>query len=146
MGWGTRVLRAALAASVVAGAGLLAPGGAAAFSPAIDYAVHCQGCHRADGSGTPGSVPALAGSVGKLLRLPGGRAFVVQVPGVSTAPVDDASLAAIVNWMLARFGKDDLPPDFVPYTADEVGRLRQTPLTDVDTVRARLVAGQPGVE
>jgi hypothetical protein len=117
-----------------------------AFSPDIDYAVHCQGCHRADGSGTPGSVPALAGSVGKLLRVPGGRAFVVQVPGVSTAPVDDASLAAIVNWMLERFGKDDLPADFVPYTAEEVGTLRKTPLTHVDEVRARILAGAPAVE
>jgi hypothetical protein len=119
---------------------------AAAFTPDIDFAVHCQGCHRADGSGTPGSVPALAGSVGKLLRVPGGRAFVVQVPGVSTAPVDDASLAAIVNWMLERFGKDDLPADFVPYTAEEVGTLRRTPLTQVDEVRARILAGAPAVE
>jgi len=115
----------------------------AAFSPDVDYAVHCQGCHLADGAGTPGSVPPLAGSVGKLLRVPGGRAFVVQVPGVSTAPVDDAALAAIVNWMLERFGKDDLPPDFVPYTAAEVGTLRKTPLTDVDTVRARIMAAAP---
>jgi mono/diheme cytochrome c family protein len=118
----------------------------AAFSPDVDWAVHCQGCHRADGSGTPGSVPALAGSVGKLLRVSGGRAFVVQVPGVSMAPVDDASLAAIVNWMLERFGKDDLPADFVPYTAEEVGTLRRTPLTDVDTVRARIMAAAPPVE
>lgn len=126
--------------------GVLVCSDAAAFSPDIDYAVHCQGCHRADGSGTPGSVPPLAGSVGKLLRVPGGRAFVVQVPGVSTAPVDDESLAAIVNWMLERFGKGDLPADFVPYTATEVGTLRRTPLVEVDKVRARIMAAAPAVE
>ena len=136
---------AALVALVVGFVAGAVGGEAAAFSPDIDYAVHCQGCHRADGSGTPGSVPALAGSVGKLLRVPGGRAFVVQVPGVSTAPVDDESLAAIVNWMLERFGKDDLPADFVPYTATEVGTLRKTPLTQVDEVRASIMAGPPAV-
>jgi len=136
----------AVAALLVFVASIALEWSAAAFSPDIDYAVHCQGCHRADGSGTPGSVPPLAGSVGKLLRVPGGRAFVVQVPGVSTAPVDDASLAAIVNWMLERFGKDDLPADFVPYTAEEVGTLRRTPLTEVDEVRARIMAAAPPVE
>jgi len=57
--------------------------------PALDYAVTCQGCHRADGAGTPGTVPALAGSVGKFLRVPGGREFLVRVPGVAQAPLDD---------------------------------------------------------
>jgi len=131
-----RILLALVASVAVASS-------AYAFSPDIDYAVHCQGCHLADGSGTPGSVPPLAGSVGKLLRVPGGRAFVVQVPGVSTAPVDDVALAAIVSWMLERFGKGDLPPDFVPYTAEEVGTLRKTPLTEVDAVRARIMAAAP---
>jgi hypothetical protein len=53
---------------------------------------------------------------------------------------------AIVNWMLDRFGKDDLPADFVPYTAEEVGTLRKTPLTRVDEVRARILAAAPAVE
>jgi mono/diheme cytochrome c family protein len=106
---------------------------------ALDYAVNCQGCHRADGAGTPGSVPALAGSVGKFLRVPGGREYLGRVPGVAQAGLDDAALAGVVNWMLDTFGKDDRPADFVPYTADEVGRLRQKPLTDVDRVRRELV-------
>ena len=106
---------------------------------ALDYAVTCQGCHRADGAGTPGTVPALAGSVGRVLRVPGGREFLVRVPGVAQAPLDDAALAAVLNWMLERFGRNDVPKDFVPYGVAEVGRLRQRPLTDVEGARRELL-------
>ena len=120
----------------------LAPGAAAAegtSGPALDYAVTCQGCHRADGAGTPGTVPALAGSVGKFLRVPGGREFLVRVPGVAQAPLDDTALAAVLNWMLDRFGRDDVPKGVVPYTAEEVNQLRRRPLTDVVGARRHLV-------
>ncbi|TMA32501.1 MAG: cytochrome c [Deltaproteobacteria bacterium] len=124
------VLLAAAAASVAA---------ADVGGPALDYALNCQGCHRADGAGTPGSVPALAGSVGKFLRVPGGREYLIRVPGVAQAPLDDAATAAVLNWILARFGNDDLPADFSPYTPAEIGRLRRDPLTDVERVRRDLL-------
>jgi mono/diheme cytochrome c family protein len=111
----------------------------AASGPELDYAVTCQGCHRADGTGTPGTVPALAGSVGRFLRVPGGRDFLARVPGVAQAPLDDAALAAVLNWVLRRFGGDDVPKDFVAYTADELGPLRRRPLTDVDRARGELL-------
>lgn len=112
---------------------------ARAGTPAVDYALECQGCHRADGTGTPGSVPALAGSVGRFLHVPGGRAFLGRVPGVAQAPLDDAALAAVLNWMLAEFAPGEVPKDFAPYTAEEVGRLRRSPLTNVERVRAELL-------
>ena len=104
--------------------------------PALDYTLNCQGCHRADGTGTPGTVPALAGSVAKFLKVPGGREYLCRVPGVAQAPLDDAALAAVLNWMLDRFDRADIPADFRPYTPEEVGRLRADPLTDVTTRRA----------
>jgi hypothetical protein len=116
--------------------------GAAAYTPAVDFALECQGCHRADGAETPGSVPGLAGSVAQFLGVPGGREYLVRVPGVAQAPLDDAALAAVLNWMLARYDAANLPSDFVPYTADEVRRLRRHPLTDVDAVRKALLAGR----
>ena len=108
--------------------------------PELDYVINCQGCHRADGSGTPDSVPALAGSVGRFLRVPGGREYLARVPGVAQAPLDDAATAGVLNWLLRRFDPTALPPRFAPYTADEVGRLRRTPLIDVDGTRRRLLA------
>jgi len=128
--------RTAAVLVVVAAASLAA---ADVGGPALDYALNCQGCHRADGAATPGSVPALAGSVGKFLRVPGGREYLVRVPGVAQAPLDDAATAAVLNWILVRFGGDDLPADFSPYTPAEIGRLRRNPLTDVERVRRELL-------
>ena len=50
-----------------------------------------------------------------------------------------ARLANVVNWMLSTFSLDQLPKNYVSYTADEVGRLRKNPLTEVNSVRADLV-------
>jgi len=122
---------------------LLAASPALAGSPAVDYALNCQGCHLNDGSGTPGSVPPLAGSVGRFMRVRGGREYLVQVPGVATSPLDDAALAAVLNWMLDRFGPPQLPEKYEAYTAAEVGTLRQKPLTNVDRVRADLLRDVP---
>jgi mono/diheme cytochrome c family protein len=118
---------------------LAAATASAVDGPELDYAVTCQGCHRADGSGTPGTVPALAGSVGRFARVAGGREFLARVPGVAQAPLDDAALAAVLNWVLRRFGGADVPGSFAPYTADEVGALRRRPLTDVERTRRELL-------
>jgi len=135
------VTRPAVALVLIAAAACATAGLAHAIEgPALDYAVHCQGCHHADGNGTPGSIPALAGNVAKFLRAPGGREYLGRVPGVATSPLDDAALAAVVNWMLATFDAADVPKDFTPYTAAEVGRLRADPLVDVEGPRARLLA------
>jgi hypothetical protein len=111
----------------------------AAASPAFDYALHCQGCHLEDGKGTPGAVPALAGSVGRFLRAPGGREYLLRVPGVAQSALDDAALAALLNWMLQRFDGDEVRADFVAYTPEEVGRERRHPLTDVVGTRRALL-------
>ena len=108
-----------------------------AYDAATNYALNCQGCHLADGSGTPGKVPALAGSLGRFLRVPGGREFLVRVPGVAGARLDDASLAALLEWTIARFD----PTEHAPYTAAEVGHLRAQPLVDVTSERRRLLGG-----
>lgn len=113
---------------------------ARAYTPEVEFTLNCQGCHRADGAGTPDSVPALADSVARFLAVPGGREYLIQVPGVAQAPLDDPALAAVVNWMLERYDTAHLPEDFVPYSAAEVGRLRVKPLVDVEAVRARLLA------
>ncbi len=113
---------------------------ARAYTPAVEYALNCQGCHRADGAGTPESVPRLKGSVARFLGVPGGREYLAQVPGVAQAPLDDQALAAVMNWLLDHFDKEHIPAGFAPYTAEEMGRLRRTPLVDVESVRTRLLA------
>jgi hypothetical protein len=108
--------------------------------PRLDYVLECMGCHLEDGSGAPGRVPSLSG-VGRFLRVPGGRAYLVRVPGVAHAPLDDAAVAALLNWMLARY---DAPaaaaPGFAPFTTAEVASLRATPLADAAAERRALLA------
>ena len=127
-----------VAAGLVLWAGAGA-GAAEVSGPALDYALNCQGCHRADGAATGDSVPALAESVARFLGVPGGREYLVRVPGVAQAPLDDAATAGVLNWILGRFDREHLPADFVPYTAAEVGRLRGSPLTNVGRVRDELL-------
>ena len=104
-----------------------------------NYTLNCQGCHLADASGMEGRVPRLRGEVGRFLHVPGGREYLIRVPGVATTPLDDAALAELMNWLLGEFSATELPDDFRPYTAAEVGALRRHPLVEVEAARARLL-------
>jgi mono/diheme cytochrome c family protein len=107
-----------------------------------DYQLKCQGCHRPDGSGDGHSNPPMRGVVGQFLGVDGGRAFIGRVPGVATTDLDDQRLANLVNWTLYTFDPQHMPADFRPYTARELGQLRQHPLRlERAAMRARLVAG-----
>ena len=132
-------MRRALAAAVV-----LAASTVHAYTPEVDYVLNCQGCHRADSAGTPGSVPPLKDTVARFLGVTGGREYLGRVPGVAQAPLDDAALAAVLNWMLDHFDHAHVPPGFTPYAADEVGRLRRDPLVDVEGTRRKLLATMDG--
>jgi hypothetical protein len=124
---------ACLGGALVAGAAR----GETISGPRLDYVLQCMGCHREDGSGAPGRVPSLDG-VGRFLALPGGRAYLARVPGVAQAPLDDASLAALLNWLVARF--DPAAAPFPPFDAAEVARLRAEPLLDATAERERILA------
>lgn len=130
--------------ALVASAALYASAARAAedspYTPAVLYVLHCQGCHGPEGAELPEKVPALAGSVARFLALPGGREFLGRVPGVAQAPLSDADVARLLGWMLQRFDREHVPPDFVPYAPDEVARLRRAPLVDVSGTRRALVA------
>ena len=119
---------------------LLAAASAAAAPPQQDYVLQCMGCHRADGSGALGRVPSLVGQMGRFLRVPGGRAYLVQVPGAAQSTLDDAALAALLDWMLRAFSPGEMPPDFAPYSAGEVARYRAERPADVAKLRAELLA------
>jgi len=108
-------------------------------SARINYILHCQGCHLADGAGTPGKVPALKNEVGRFLHVPGGREFLIQVPGTSQSALTDAEVATVLNWILGNFSSEQLPADYVPYTTMEISRNRQPPLANVSAVRAKLM-------
>ena len=106
----------------------------------INYMLNCQGCHGANGAGTAdGSVPKMNDFLGNFLHVKGGRDFLVQVPGSANAALSDDALAEVLNWMLGTLSAGELPSAFEPFTAEEVGRLRATPLTDVTQTRDALI-------
>lgn len=124
-----------LAAAVVAQAGEPVP------RARLQFLQHCSGCHGADGSGTPAKgVPSMQGTLGRFLALPGGREFIVQVPGVMNAPLSDRDVAALMNWLLPQVSAATLPAAHRPYEADEITVLRATRPADVAAVRRGLVA------
>ena len=131
----------ALARALALGCALAASGARA--DPALDYMLHCQGCHLADGSGSPGAVPALVG-VGRFLRTSRGREYLIRVPGSAQSPLSDADLAALLDWIVARFDPEAAASGFTPFDAAEVARWRRPPLTEVDALRAALLSELSG--
>ena len=107
----------------------------------VNYMLNCQGCHGPTGAGmADGTVPNINGYLARYLQAPGGREFLVQVPGSANAGITAAALAEVLNWMLATMDATHLPSDFVPYAADEVEALRSRPLREVAPIRASLLA------
>ena len=106
---------------------------------AEDYSRNCQGCHRADGMGAPGAVPRLQRFVGYFTHVPEGRAYIAIPPAHMLPHLDDARFTAVLNWTVLTFSRDELAPDFRPFTAEEVRRYRELPPTDILPMRERLV-------
>jgi hypothetical protein len=128
-----RAVAAAVIASLVARTAL------AGGSPAELYTLNCWGCHKPHAEGIPGTVPRLRNSMGDFLHVPGGRAYLVQVPGVAASSLSNAEVAAVLNWLLITFNKAELPSEFKPYTAEEVARLRAHQLIRVTETRDALI-------
>ena len=106
----------------------------------MNYMLNCQGCHGAEAQGSGvADVPRMKDFVGNFLKVPGGRAFLVQVPGSANASISDAQLAELLNWMLLEVSAAQLPTPFEPYTEAEIKSLRSAPEEDVFGTRAMLV-------
>ena len=112
---------------------------ARAQDPRVDYMLQCQGCHLGDGSGAPGAVPDLRGSLGRFLSVPGGREYLVRVPGAAQSPLSDQRLAAVLDWMIREFGPAEAAANLEPYRAEDVARWREDPYAEVQTVRRELL-------
>ena len=105
----------------------------------INYMLHCQGCHLPDGKGIEGRVPQLKDLVGFFLHSDDGRAFLINVSGVATSALGDKELSEVVNWVLEKFSKKELPTPFRPYTALEVAELRKDPELNPQVRRTQIL-------
>lgn len=132
--------RVLAALALMCGMSIAASGSWATEPRQFDYMVNCQGCHLPDGSGNPQrQVPAFSGQLGKFLSVPGGRAYLVQVPGSALSGMSEEALAGVLNWMLTTFSPAELPRNFQPYTALEVKQWRSSVPADIQQVREDLL-------
>jgi len=119
------------------------------------YATHCVACHQAEGEGTPGIAPALAGTFGTRVADAAGRDFLAQtlISGMSGAIVvqgqryngnmpsfaalSDAELASIANYVLSAFNASsvELPAELFAAT-----RRRAMAPNEVRKLRERVLA------
>jgi mono/diheme cytochrome c family protein len=108
-------------------------------NPRALYVLHCAGCHGLDGAG-PGNreVPDLR-RAGGFLRVPGGREYLIKVPGVMNSGLDDRDVAKVANWMLVQIAAGSVVGAYPPYSVAEVARVRARPLPDVFAERRRLL-------
>jgi hypothetical protein len=114
---------------------------ALAYEPRVNFQLQCMGCHHADGAGEEGRVPSVRRTLVPFSATADGRDFVMRVPGVAQAPLSDAEIAALLNWMARNLSDVPLPVGFMDYTAAEVGLARHRPLVAVREARNRLLSG-----
>lgn len=113
---------------------------AATGSEQKNYRLYCMGCHQADGTGSPANgIPSMRDEVGHFLRVPGGRAYLSQVPGTLHTPLSDGETAALLSWVMVNIGRGSVPADFQPYTAAEVKRYRASVPDDIPGLRVKLL-------
>ncbi len=109
-------------------------GGGGRPDAAEDYLLHCSACHTGSGAGVPDLVPSLL-ELAPLLEHARGREYLVRVPGVAQAPLSDARIARLLNWVLENYS--NLRPE-PPFDAAEVASFRSAPLRDPVGFRAGL--------
>ena len=137
----------------------LALAGVASASGFDVYAANCAICHQPDGAGVAGVYPPLKDSVGRYLRVPSGRAYLVHVLSyglsgtISVGSLSysgfmqpwpqfaDAEVAEVLNLVLEKFNAGSLPADYQPFTAEEVKKLRDSAhsLAEVQSERETLL-------
>ncbi len=126
---------------------MAAAGGDATIPAArFHYLESCGGCHGIEGVSSREHIPVLKDAVGKFLCTPAGRRYIVQLPNVAFADVDDATLAELMNYVIFQIGGSSTPLYTKPFRTSEVGALRRRalknrPLADLRT--SILVSADP---
>ncbi len=112
-----------------------------AVSPGAEsYVLNCQGCHGARGEVAGGDIQPLAYAFREFTRTARGRAYLMRVPGIATAPIADGPLTELLNY-LANLWRSDTAGHAIPqFNAADVGKLRRKPLVDIAAERTAVVS------
>lgn len=132
----TRISRFLVATAAMISLSLFAT---ARANPQQDYVLYCMGCHGTQAEGVPGKVPPLAHALGRYMRTPEGRNYILRVPGAANSVLSDAQLAAVLNWLAQTFNGDELTASVPLFTTAEVTGNRHSPLSSVLATRREVV-------
>lgn len=106
-----------------------------------NYVLRCAGCHGMTGLGTDaGGIPAFPDSVGHIAGTDMGRTYMMHVPGVVGASLDNREIAEVMNYILDTWaeGADH-------FSEAEVSRRRSVEVPDVVAYRREVVAELEGM-
>lgn len=101
------------------------------------YLESCGGCHGLTGAAAEREIPVLRNQVGRFVCSDEGRAYLVRLPNVAFAGMNDQALAEAMNYMVFSLGGTSAPKGARPYSAKEVAALRQKPLKATDLASMR---------
>ena len=111
---------------------------------------NCSICHKSTGLGDPGNFPPLVEHAANLFNIEGGREYLILVPlyGLQ-GPIDvlgenynawmarrkmvsDDKIALALNHVVTSWGNLDRLDGFLPYSPEEVAKLRGQGLTPIE--------------
>jgi hypothetical protein len=101
------------------------------------FILRCGGCHGTLGLSPPRSVPVLRGMAGWFLCTQAGREYIVRLPNVSRAQLDDSGLADVLNFVAFDLGETSAPAGAKRFSSQEVAQIRARPLNDVPLLAYR---------
>ncbi|MDH2432347.1 hypothetical protein QCD60_07205 [Pokkaliibacter sp. MBI-7] len=106
-----------------------------------NFILRCTGCHGQDGSGSlAGGIPDFRGFVASFSFTPAGRLYLMHVPGVVSASLDNREIAAVMNYVMHEWGGDSFHArQYTPFTEQEVASLQQQEVKDVVKLRREVV-------
>lgn len=111
--------------------------GGVAADAHTQYLLHCGGCHGLEGRGAPPVVPTLRDEPGRIMQVPGGRDYLIRVPGVAQSGLSNSDLADVVNYVLTEFNATTTG-NAAPFTEQEIARYRAELLENPQLRRAEI--------
>jgi hypothetical protein len=102
------------------------------------YLENCGGCHGIQGSSWKRDIPELRGAVGQFLCTAAGREYIVRLPNVAFANMDDGMLTEVMNFVVFGLGGSSVPAGAKPYSRGEVAALRRQPLKNRQLAALRM--------
>lgn len=122
--------------------------GTTSRSASVNFVLHCSGCHALDGTGNgQGDIPDFRNSVGAFARDDDGRTYLVHVPGVVNSGLSSAEIAAVMNFVLMKWGDSSRDGAVSPFTVEEVTKRLAMPVPDIVGLRRQIVSrlGREGI-